>query len=84
MTILVQGDTSLLYGGMTADVTFVTDSAEDVLYVSKKAVFEENGLSYVYKKDAGGNRVKIQVETGFSDMASIEIVSGLEEGDIIY
>lgn len=84
VTILVQGDTTLLYGGMTADVTFVTDSAQDVLYVSKKAVFEENGLSYVYKKDAGGNRVKTQVETGFSDMASIEVISGLEEGDTVY
>lgn len=84
VTILVQGDTTLLYGGMTADVTFVTDSAENVLYVSKKAVFEENGLSYVYKKDARGNRVKTKVETGFSDMASIEIISGLEEGDTIY
>ncbi len=83
-TILVQGDTALLYGGMTADVTFVTDSAEDVLYVSKKAVFEENGVSYVYKKDAKGNRVKTKVETGFSDTASIEIISGLEEGDIVY
>lgn len=83
-TILVQGDTALLYGGMTADVTFVTDSAEDVLYVSKKAVFEENGISYVYKKDAKGNRVKAKVETGFSDTASIEIISGLEEGDIVY
>lgn len=84
VTILVQGDTTLLYGGMAADVTFVTDSAENVLYVSKKAVFEENGFSYVYKKDARGNRVKTKVETGFSDMASIEIISGLEEGDIIY
>lgn len=84
VTVLVKGDTSLLYGGMTADVTFVTDSAEDVLYVSKKAVFEENGLSYVYKKDARGNRVKTEVETGFSDMASVEIVSGLKEGDTVY
>lgn len=84
VTVLVQGDTSLLYGGMTADVTFVTDSVEDVLYISKKAVFEENGLSYVYKKDAGGNRVKAKVETGFSDTASIEIISGIEEGDIVY
>ena len=88
VTILVQGDTSLLYGGMAADVTFVTDSVEDVLYVSKKAVFEEDGLNYVYKKDAKGNgseaRVKTQVETGFSDTASIEILSGLEEGDVVY
>ena len=88
VTILVQGDTSLLYGGMAADVTFVTDSVEDVLYVSKKAVFEEDGLSYVYKKDTKGKgtgaRVKTQVETGFSDTASIEILSGLEEGDVVY
>lgn len=84
VTILVKGDTSLLYGGMAADVTFVTDSVEDVLYVSKKAVFEEEGHSYVYKKDANGNRIKTQVETGFSDTASIEIISGLKEGDVIY
>ena len=88
VTILVQGDTSLLYGGMAADVTFVTDSVEDVLYVSKKAVFEENGLNYVYKKETKGKgteaRVKTQVETGFSDTASIEILSGLEEGDVVY
>ena len=92
VTILVQGDTSLLYGGMTADVTFVTESAEDVLYISKKAVFEENGFTYVYKKEGVGNpdsaraedRVKTQVETGFSDMASVEIISGLEEGDVVY
>ena len=73
---------------MTADVTFVTESAKDVLYVSKKAVFEENGVSYVYKKDAGGKgteeRVKTQVETGFSDTAFVEIVSGLKEGDVVY
>ena len=42
----------------------------------------------MYKKGAGGkgaeSRVKTQVETGFSDMASIEIISGLEEGDVVY
>lgn len=82
--IHVEGDTSLLYGGMTADVTFVTESAKDVLYVSKKAVFEEGGISYVYKKDNEGNRVKTEVSTGFADMTSIEIKSGLAEGDVVY
>lgn len=84
VTIQVLGDTSLLYGGMTADVTFVTDSVEDVLSISKKAVFEENGISYVYKKGSDGNREKTEVKTGFSDMASVEILSGLEEGDVVY
>ncbi|MBQ8596500.1 MAG: hypothetical protein IJ409_01800, partial [Lachnospiraceae bacterium] len=60
------------------------ESAEDVLYVSKKAVFEEDGTSYVYKKDESGNRVKVRVETGFSDMTSIQITSGLNEGDVVY
>jgi HlyD family secretion protein len=84
VTIHVEGDTTLLYGGMTADVTFVTDSVRDVLYISKKAVFEEEGIFYVYKKDENGNRKKVQVSTGFADMTSIEITSGLSEGDIVY
>ena len=84
ITIHVEGDTELLYGGMTADVTFVTDSVTDVLYVSKKAVFEENGKTYVYKQGASGNMEKAEVETGFADMTCVEIKKGLAEGDIVY
>lgn len=84
VTIQVEGDTSLLYGGMTADVTFVTESVTDVLYVSRRAVFEENGKSYVYRQTANGGREQAEVETGFSDSANVEIKSGLEEGDVIY
>lgn len=84
VTIQVEGDTTLLYGGMTADVTFITDSVSDVLYVSRKAVFEENGVSYVYRQTKSGGMEKTEVKTGFSDTANIEIVSGLEEGDIVY
>lgn len=82
--IQVEGDTSLLYGGMTADVTFVTDSVTDVLYVSRKAVFEEDGVTYVYRQTENGDMEKAEVTTGFSDMSSIEILSGLKEGDIVY
>ncbi len=84
ITIAVEGDTSLLYGGMTADVTFVTDSVSNVLYVSKKAVFEENGVSYVYRKSDKGDMEKVAVETGFEDMTSVEIISGLLKGDVVY
>ncbi len=84
VTIHVEGDTSLLYGGMTADVTFVTDSVEDVLYISKKAVFSENGVSYVYRQAKNGSREQVQVETGFSDGIYIEIKSGLEENETVY
>ena len=82
--IKVEGDTGKLYGGMTADVTFVTDRAEDVLYVSKKAVFEEDGKTFVYRKTANGGMETVEVETGFTDMSHVEIKSGLSEGDTVY
>ncbi len=84
VTIKIEGDISLLFGEMTADVTFVTDSVSDVLYISKKAVQEIDGKSYVYTKGQTGNRKLTEVETGFSDGTNIEIVSGLSEGDIVY
>ena len=84
VTLKIEGNTSLLYGGMTAEVTFVTDSVTDVLYVSKKAIQEENGKTYVYKKGSGGKQTLTEVETGFSDGTDIEIVSGLSDGDTIY
>lgn len=84
IVIRVEGDTDKLYEGMTADVTFVTDSVTDVLYVSKKAVFEEDGKKYVYRKTESGSMEQTEVETGFEDMSSVEITSGLSEGDTVY
>lgn len=84
VTIFIEGDTSLLYGGMTAAVTLVTDSAEDVLYVSKRAIVKRDEKSYVYTKGKSGSRELAEVETGFTDGTSVEIVSGLSEGDTIY
>lgn len=80
----VEGDTGKLYGGMTADVTFVTDSVEDVLYVSRKAMFEEDGKTCVYRKTENGGMETVEVETGFTDMSHVEIKSGLSEGDTVY
>lgn len=84
VNIKIEGDISLLFGGMTADVTFVTDSVSDVLYISQKAVQEIDGKSYVYVKGATGNKKLTEVETGFTDGTNVEIVSGLSEGDIVY
>ena len=84
VTIQIQGDTSKLYGGMTANVTFVTDRAEDVLYISRRAVKEIDGKSYVYLKTAAGGKKLTEVETGFSDGTNVEIIRGLSERDIIY
>lgn len=82
--ISVEGALEKLYGGMTADVIFVTEEKEDILYVSRKAIVEENGKTYVYRKTALGGRELAEVETGITNGVDIEILSGLEEGDTIY
>lgn len=84
VVIAVEGDTTPLYGGITADIVFVTEQKEDVLYISKKAIVTENGKSYVYYKTPAGERELKEVETGIHNGIYIEILSGLEEGDTIY
>ncbi len=84
VTIKVMGDTSKLYEGMTGDVTFVTDQKAQTTYVSRKAIVEENGSTYVYQKNDSDDMELVEVETGFTDGVNIEITSGLEKGDIIY
>lgn len=84
VVIHVEGSLDVLYGGMTADITFVTEEKEDILYISRKAIVEENGKKYVYAATTLGGKELIEVETGVTNGLYVEIISGLEEGDTIY
>lgn len=83
VVVSIQGDTSKLYSGMTADVTFVTEEAENVSYVLRKAVVEENGRSKLYIK-SGEEYVLTPVTTGFNNGAYIEVRDGINAGDRYY
>lgn len=84
VVISIQGDTSKLYEGMTADVTFITESTDaEVIYVSRKAIVEENGKYYVYKKEQD-EYVLSPIETGFTDGENVEIISGLDKDETYY
>lgn len=82
--IAVDGSLDKLYAGMTADVVFVTEEKEDVLYVSRKAIVEKDGKTYVYVDNGLGGKELEEVETGTTNGVDIEILSGLEEGETIY
>ena len=81
--VSVNGDTSALYGGMSAEVNFVTEEHKDTLYVSKKAVIKQEGKTYVTVKKDGDYRLQ-EVKTGMSNSSSTEILSGLSAGDTVY
>lgn len=83
VTVKLSGDTSKLYDGMTAELTFITKETETVTYVSNRAVYRENGKSYVHMRDENGNVVSVEVVTGFSDGSYVEIIEGLSEGDTV-
>lgn len=83
VVVSIQGDTSMLYSGMTADVTFVTEEAKNINYVLRKAIVEENGKSQLYIK-SGEEYVLIPVTTGFNNGTYIEIKDGINADDRYY
>ena len=83
VTVTIQGDTSGLFQGMTGDITFITRETEEVMYVSNRAIIREGKKSYVKVKDADGDIRTVEVKTGFSDGVNVEIIEGLNVGDVV-
>ncbi len=73
-----------MLAGMNASAQITIDTVEDVLCIPEAALDEENGITYVYTTyndgtdELGG---KVEVTTGVSDGTTVQILSGLEEGD---
>lgn len=83
VTVVFTGDTSDVYQDMTGNVTFVASQAEDVLYVSRKAVTRDRNTAYVKVKRQDGTVEEIEVTTGISDGINTEISGDVEEGDTV-
>ncbi|WP_310230942.1 efflux RND transporter periplasmic adaptor subunit [Brevibacillus nitrificans] len=71
-----------LKSDMVVTITFPNASGEQKssLVVSRKAVFEREGKQYVFKLE-GDVAKQVEVTTGASTSDTIEIVSGVSEGD---
>lgn len=78
-----QDEGMTIFSSMTATVTFVEAQSNDVLAISTNYIVYEDGQQYVYKEEADGSVSFVEVVTGFSDGFDVEIISGLEEGDIV-
>ena len=67
--------------GMSISANIITDSVSGVLTIPASAVKNMGGKSYVQVMDSTGKMTRKAVETGLTDDTSIEIKSGLSEGD---
>lgn len=67
---------------MTAHVNFILEQREDTVTVPRAALLRERGQDLVIVRE-GEQWVERPVETGLQTPQRIEIVSGLEKGDVI-
>lgn len=85
VTVEIDPSGKALKPGMTASATIVADSRQDVLRVPAAAVRSENGqnlVSVVVPGENGQRSVEDRpVEVGLRTADSVEIASGLAEGD---
>lgn len=70
--------------GMSTNVEITEDQRKDVLLIPVGAVTREKGKTYVMaKKKKRKSFEKVSIKTGLSDEKSIEVVSGLNIGDLV-
>ncbi|MGE5602474.1 MAG: efflux RND transporter periplasmic adaptor subunit [Nitrososphaerales archaeon] len=68
--------------GMTANLTILTDQADNVLIVPSKAIKTINRQKMVIVL-RNGQQVQMPVQTGLTANSMTEITSGLQEGDVV-
>jgi RND family efflux transporter MFP subunit len=81
--IAIQNIDPRIQPGMTANITIPVASAEGVLAVPLGAVFTELNERFVYVKKNDLEFERRPVEIGLSDYFHAEVVTGLQEGEIV-
>jgi len=72
-----------MYEGMSAETTLLQRQAQDVLYVNNQAITNVDGVATVSRLKSDGSTETVNVKTGFTNGQYVEIISGLEQGDIV-
>lgn len=83
--VLPEETPAFLRSGMTANVTFYVAEKTNVMVLPNDAIKAEDGDFYVMLKPAkpGESPKKQEIETGITDGKRTEIISGLNESDIV-
>lgn len=79
----VKGKCDKLVSGMNVNINIVRSVLKNRLVVPVEAVFEKNGKYLVYVKTDAKYK-EAMVEIGLANENSVEVVSGLREGDVVY
>lgn len=76
---------NFMRSGMTANVRFEIESRIDTLVVPSEVIKVEGGQTFVFKEGQTPDRPRKElVTTGLSDGKQTEILSGVEEGEVLF
>ncbi len=68
--------------GLSGDVEFVLDQRENALVIPGNYIKQKDGISVVYIIE-DGNKIEKEVNVGLTTLTEVEIIKGLEEGQVI-
>ncbi len=83
ITIIVENKNIEIKPGMFATVKIVEDAVKDAIVVPTQAVVIRDGISIVFIYEGNNKAIKTEVTIGVEDGYRTQILSGVNEGDII-
>lgn len=69
--------------GMTANITFFVKNKENVVVIPTEYILYEEGKANALVKQSSGEMLKVAIKTGESEGKHTEVLSGLNEGDVV-
>ena len=81
--ILPEKTLGIFRSGMSANVDVTISEKKDVLLLPATAIKERKGKKFVLLKTESGEPENREVQTGIEDGKNVEIVSGVEESDLV-
>lgn len=82
-SIIILGDSPKPAPGMNARGQIITESKPDILTIPPRAIRTSGANQVVDRKNADGSVEEVIVTTGATDQERVEVLTGLNEGDIL-
>jgi len=82
VTLELNADDRRLRPGMFVNAHIVTATHSDAVLVPKRAVVYDDGMPHVFVV-SDSTAQKVRFDVGFDDTENVEVISGIQEGDMI-
>jgi HlyD family secretion protein len=74
---------TLLRAGYSANAEVIITKREDIIVVPERLVQTKDSVSYVEVQDSMQVIIEREIQTGLSDGMNIEVISGLDVGELV-